>query len=218
VEPEKGKDILAHDQVLDRLGGYDMDRGTKVAGHRGFYLLNDGVDLNLALINYGLDFLKKKGYTKIYTPFFMRKELMAKTAQLEQFDEELYKVTGDGEDKYLIATSEQPSSAFHSGEWFDKPAEQLPIKYAGLSTCFRKEAGAHGKDNWGVFRVHQFEKVEQFVYTEPEKSWEMFETMIANSEEFMQSVNTYLYGNFFGIIAINSLVSNIAWWLLSRVL
>jgi seryl-tRNA synthetase len=69
-----------------------------------------------------------------------------------------------------------------------------------------------------VFRVHQFEKVEQFVYTEPEKSWEMFETMIANSEEFMQSVNTYLYGNFFGIIAINSLVSNIAWWLLSRVL
>lgn len=187
--PEKKTDILSHDQVLQRLGGYDMDRGTKVAGHRGFYLLDAGVDLNLALINYGLEFLRKRGYTKIHTPFFMRKEAMAKTAQLEQFDEELYKVTGDAEDKYLIATSEQPISAFHSGEWFEKPSEQLPIKYAGFSTCFRKEAGAHGKDTWGVFRVHQFEKVEQFVLTEPEKSWEMFDYMISNSEEFMQSVS-----------------------------
>jgi seryl-tRNA synthetase len=91
-------------------------------------LLNDGVDLNLALINYGLEFLRKKGYNKIMTPFFMKKEIMAKTAQLEQFDEELYKVTGDGEDKYLIATSEQPISAFHMGEWFDQPDKQLPIK------------------------------------------------------------------------------------------
>jgi seryl-tRNA synthetase len=102
--------------------------GAKVAGHRGFYLLNDGLDLNQALINYGLDFLRKRGYTKIQTPFFMRKEMMGKTAQLEQFDEELYKVSGEGEDKYLIATSEQPISCFHSDEWFEKPAEQLPIK------------------------------------------------------------------------------------------
>ena len=180
---------MSHDQVLDRLAGYDSERGTRIAGHRGYYLLDDGVDLNFALINYGLDFLKRRGYTKVQTPFFMKKEVMAKTAQLEQFDEELYKVTGDGEDKYLIATSEQPISAFHMSEWFEKPSEQLPIKYAGLSTCFRKEAGAHGKDNWGIFRVHQFEKVEQFCLTDPEKSWPMFDEMIQSSEEFMQSVS-----------------------------
>jgi seryl-tRNA synthetase len=88
----------------------------------------------------------------------------------------------------LIATSEQPISAFHSDEWFESPDTQLPIKYAGYSTCFRKEAGSAGRDMWGIFRVHQFEKVEQFVITDPEKSWEMFDTMVANSEAFYQSL------------------------------
>ncbi|KAJ1724766.1 Cytosolic seryl-tRNA synthetase [Coemansia erecta] len=188
VEPTRQANLRSHHEVLYLLGGYDQERGAKVAGHRGYFLTGAGVDLNLALINYGLQFLGKKGYTKIQTPYFMRREMMAKTAQLSQYDEELYKVTGEGEDKYLIATSEQPISAFHSGEWFEKPSEQLPIKYAGYSTCFRKEAGAHGKDTWGIFRVHQFEKVEQFVLTEPEKSWEMFDEMIATSEEFFQSL------------------------------
>lgn len=144
-----------------RLDAFDMERGAKIAGHRGFFLTGDGVDLNQALINYGLDFLRKKSYKKIQPPFFMRKDQMAKTAQLDQFDEELYKVTGDEDDKYLIATSEQPISAMHAGEWFENPKEQLPIRYAGYSTCFRKEAGSSGKDTWGIFRVHQFEKVEQ---------------------------------------------------------
>ncbi|KAH8768005.1 hypothetical protein BGZ57DRAFT_943068 [Hyaloscypha finlandica] len=110
------------------------------------------------------------------------------TAQLEQFDEELYKVI-DGEaqnDKYLIATSEQPISAFHADEWL--VAKDLPIRYAGFSSCYRREAGSHGRDAWGIFRVHQFEKVEQFVLTDPEKSWEMFDDMIAVSEEFYQSL------------------------------
>ncbi|CAG8770094.1 29367_t:CDS:2, partial [Gigaspora margarita] len=124
----------------------------------------------------------------IFLPM-MEREYMAKTAQLEQFDEELYKVVGDGDDKYLIATSEQPISAFHANEWFEKPAEQLPVKYAGYSTCFRKEAGAHGKDTWGIFRVHQFEKVEQFVISDPEQSWEQFDEMVNYSEEFYQSLN-----------------------------
>jgi seryl-tRNA synthetase len=94
-----------------------------------------------------------------------------------------------GEDeKYLIATSEQPISSFHSDEWFESPAKQLPIKYAGYSTCFRKEAGSAGRDMWGIFRVHQFEKVEQFCITEPEKSWEVFDSMVATSEEFYQSL------------------------------
>lgn len=113
---------------------------------------------------------------------------MAKTAQLEQFDEELYKVIASDDEKYLIATSEQPISAFHSDEWFESPETQLPIKYAGYSTCFRKEAGSAGRDMWGIFRVHQFEKIEQFCITDPAKSWEMFDTMVGNSEAFYQSL------------------------------
>lgn len=185
---EKKDNILSHHEVMYRLETFDTERGAKIAGHRGFYLTGDGVDLNQALINYGLDFLRKKGFKKIMTPFMMRKEHMAKTAQLEDFDEELYKVTGDEDDKYLIATSEQPISAFHSNEWFEKPAEQLPIKYAGYSTCFRKEAGSHGKDTWGIFRVHQFEKIEQFCITDPASSWAMLDEMLQNSEEFYQSL------------------------------
>ncbi|KAJ1653382.1 Cytosolic seryl-tRNA synthetase [Dispira simplex] len=186
--PQKRTDILSHHEVLYRLDGFDAERGANVAGHRGYFLTGVGVDLNLALIMYGLNFLSKRGYKKLQTPFFMRKDVMAKTAQLEEFDEELYKVSGEGEDKYLIATSEQPISAFHANEWFEQPDKQLPLRYAGYSTCFRKEAGAHGKDTWGIFRVHQFEKIEQFVLTEPEKSWEMFDEMIATSEAFFQTL------------------------------
>ena len=185
---EKKDHFLSHHEVMYRLDLFDTERAAKISGHRGFFLTGDGVDLNQALINYGLDFLRKKEYKKIMTPFMMRKEHMAKTAQLDQFDEELYKVTGDEDDKYLIATSEQPISAFHSNEWFDRPAEQLPIKYAGYSTCFRKEAGSHGKDTWGIFRVHQFEKIEQFCITDPASSWDMLDHMLANSEEFYQSL------------------------------
>ncbi|CAO1619616.1 unnamed protein product [Jaminaea pallidilutea] len=185
---EKKQGILSHHEVMMRLQTFDPERGVKVAGHRGFFLTGDGVDLNQALINYGLDFLRKKGYLKVMTPFMMNKSVMAKTAQLDQFDEELYRVSGDEDDKYLIATSEQPISAFHSDEWFDRPSEQLPVRYAGYSTCFRKEAGSHGKDTWGIFRVHQFEKVEQFVITDPASSWEELDRMLGVSEEFYQSL------------------------------
>lgn len=94
-------------------------------------------------------------------------------------------VSGEGDDeKYLIATSEQPICGYHRGEWL--VPKDLPLRYAGYSTCFRKEAGAHGRDTWGIFRVHQFEKVEQFMITEPEKSWEAHEEMIRTAEEFYQ--------------------------------
>ncbi|KAH8097083.1 serine-tRNA ligase [Cristinia sonorae] len=188
AQVEKKADIMPHHEVLLRLDAMDLERGAKNVGHRGYYLTNDGIDLNQALINYGLDFLRKRGYKKIQPPFMMNKDVMAKTAQLDQFDEELYKVIAHDDEKYLIATSEQPISAFHSDEWFESPETQLPIKYAGYSTCFRKEAGASGRDMWGIFRVHQFEKVEQFCITEPEKSWEVFDQMIAASEEFYQSL------------------------------
>jgi seryl-tRNA synthetase len=187
------RSILPHHQVLYRLDGYDAERGAKVAGHRGYFLKNIGVRLNQALINYGLDFLAKRTYTLLQTPFLMRREMMAKCAQLDDFDDQLYKVaalTADGQDdaRYLIATSEQPIASFHADEWFDDPAAQLPARYCGYSTCFRKEAGAHGRDTWGLFRIHQFEKIEQFVITEPEHSWNEFEEMIAASEAFYQSL------------------------------
>ncbi|KAL8843092.1 MAG: hypothetical protein Q9170_000222 [Blastenia crenularia] len=187
-QPQKLK-CLSHHEVLTRLDGYDPERGVKIVGHRGYCLTGYGLFLNLALVNYGLEFLWRKGYKPNQPPHFMLREYMAKTAQLEQFDEELYKVTDDGQrqtDKYLIATSEQPLSALHDGEWLQE--KDLPIKYAGYSTCYRKEAGAHGKDAWGIFRVHQFEKIEQFLITKPEASWQAFEDMVALSEEFYQSL------------------------------
>ncbi|QLL32152.1 hypothetical protein HG536_0C03210 [Torulaspora globosa] len=179
---------LSHHEVLLRLDGYDPERGVKISGHRGYFFRNYGVFLNQALINYGLSFLASKGYIPLQAPVLMNKEVMAKTAQLSDFDEELYKVMDGDDEKYLIATSEQPISAYHSNEWFEKPQEQLPIRYAGYSSCFRREAGAHGKDAWGVFRVHAFEKIEQFVLAEPEKSWEEFDRMIGTAEEFYQGL------------------------------
>ncbi|TPX42517.1 serine---tRNA ligase [Synchytrium endobioticum] len=198
IKDDKGvPGLRPHHEILAAIDGFDPARGAKIAGHRGFFLTGAGVDFNLALMQYGLDFLEKRGYTKLWTPFFMNRDQMAKTAQLEQFDEELYKVVeheaGTGQDKeaedskYLIATAEQPVSAFHADEWFTDPSE-LPKKYAGCSTCFRKEAGAAGRDNWGIFRVHQFEKIEQFVLTEPEKSWQMHEQMLEAAEAFYQSL------------------------------
>jgi len=179
-----------HHELLHKIDGFDPERGSKVASHRGYFLKGPGVRLNLALIQYGLDFLEQRKYTALQTPYFMRKEPMSKTAQLEQFDEELYKVSGgaQGEDheKYLIATSEQPISAMHQNEWLQE--KELPLRYGGYSACFRKEAGSNGKDNWGIFRVHQFEKIEQFCITEPEKSWEMHEEMLKVAEEFYQSL------------------------------
>ncbi|CAI0419624.1 unnamed protein product [Linum tenue] len=187
-----------HVDLVELLGIADTKKGANIAGGRGFYLKGDGVRLNQALINYGLDFLDKRGYTALQTPFFMRKDVMAKCAQLAQFDEELYKVplqsfvkyvTGEGDDKYLIATAEQPLCAYHIDDWI-QPAD-LPIRYAGYSSCFRKEAGSHGRDTLGIFRVHQFEKVEQFCVTSPNgtDSWDMHEEMIKNSEDFYKSLN-----------------------------
>lgn len=117
---------------------------------------------------------------------------MSKTAQLSQFDEELYRVTegpgssSDDNVKYLIATSEQPLTCMYSNEWLQP--SQLPIKFCGYSTCFRKEAGGHGRDTWGLFRVHQFEKVEQLILCDPKDSWRHFDEMMATSEEFYKSL------------------------------
>ncbi|KAI3434807.1 hypothetical protein D9Q98_002864 [Chlorella vulgaris] len=184
----KGEKLWNHVDLVALLDIADLDAGTAVAGNRGYYLKGAGVLLNQALINCALQFGHKQGFTPVQTPFFMQKAVMAECAQLSQFDEELYKVTGEGEEKYLIATSEQTLCAMHRKDWFDKG--QLPIKYVGYSTCFRKEAGSHGRDTLGIFRVHQFEKVEQFVITSPhdDESWKALEEMIGNAEAFYQAL------------------------------
>lgn len=187
----------SHVDLVVMVDGVDIDRGSVTAGGRGYYLKGPLVFLEQALINFALNILQERNFTPLYTPFFMRKDIMREVAQLSQFDEELYKVIGKEseksddatiDEKYLIATSEQPIAAFHRDEWI--ATEALPICYAGLSTCFRQEVGSHGRDTRGIFRVHQFEKIEQFVLTSPHdsKSWEMFDVMIKNAEDFTSAL------------------------------
>ncbi|GIX83310.1 hypothetical protein CEXT_657741 [Caerostris extrusa] len=188
----ESKKKYSHVDLITMIDGVDSERGAVTAGGRGYYLMSAAVFLEQALIQLALRILYEKKYKPLYTPFFVRKDIMQEVAQLSQFDEELYKVIckssekGDGsvDEKYLIATSEQPIAAFHRDEWV--AIESLPIRYAGISTCFRQEVGSHGRDTRGIFRVHQFEKVEQFCLTSPHenKSWEMFDEMVSNAEEF----------------------------------
>lgn len=187
-EPRQEEKLYNHVDLVGLLDIVNLEAGQTVAGGRGYYLVGEGVLLNQALISYALQFAVKRGYKPVQTPFFMRQEIMAECAQLSQFDDELYKVTGEGDDKYLIATSEQTLCALHRKGWFEK--QDLPIRYVGYSTCFRKEVGSHGRDTLGIFRIHQFEKVEQFCITSPDgnASWEMMEEMLNNSEEFYQSL------------------------------
>jgi len=143
----------------------------------------------MALQNYAMDFLDSKEYNLIQPPVMMNDSMMQKTAELADYQDTLYRIkdaSDDTEDKYLIATSEQPICAYHADETLSR--KDLPLKYAGLSACFRKEAGAHGKDVNGIFRVHQFDKVEQFILCEPKQSEEMHNMMLQNCEEFYQSL------------------------------
>ena len=186
-EIPSGEKYALHHQLLWRIDGYEPERGSKVAGHRGYFLKGPGVLLNQALINYSLQYLTEKGFTPLQPPYFMNKDAMAGVAQLSDYDEALYHVKGgSGEDKYLIATSEQPICAYHMNETLNP--KDLPLRYVGMSTCFRKESGKHGKDTWGIFRVHQFDKIEQFVITKPEDSWAMHEEMRNLSEQFLQAL------------------------------
>lgn len=185
----------SHVDLIHMIGGADLERGATVAGSRGYFLTGPGVYLNLALIHYATSLLATRDFTPLQTPFFMKKDAMNQVAQLTQFDDELYKVVGkrsedekdvEIEEKYLIATSEQPIAAFHMNEWLSE--KELPKRYCGISSCFRQEVGSHGRDTRGIFRVHQFEKVEQFCITSPETSWEMMDEMIGNAEEFCKSL------------------------------
>ncbi len=175
---------LSHVDLITIIDGADTKKGSEVAGSRFYYLKGDIVHLNLALLKFALDKLTSKNYIPIWTPFFTKHEIMKAAAELADFEDQLYKI--EGEDLFMIATSEQTLAAYHYDEIIDP--DKLPFKYAGISSCFRREAGSHGKDTLGIFRVHRFEKVEQFIFCKPEDSWKYHEELMANSEEIYKDL------------------------------
>jgi len=156
----------------------------EVAGSRFYYLFNDIVFLDMALLMYAIDYLTKRGYTLVLPPYMLRYKVMMGVIDFKSFEDAIYKV--EGEDLYLIATAEHSLAALHAGE--EIPEEELPLKYAGISPCFRREAGAGSRDLKGIFRVHQFHKVEQYVYAKPEESWDLMEELISNAEELFKGL------------------------------
>jgi len=177
----KIKDHIDISQSLDLV---DLERAAKVAGARFYYLKNDLVRLNQALIQYALDFLSDKNYIPVQPPYLINHSSMEGAIIAQDFEDVIYKIEGD--DLYLIGTSEHAVASMHSDEILE--GRILPLRYAGLSPCFRKEAGAHGRDQKGIFRVHQFEKVEQFIFSRPEESRKEHEQMLFNVEEFYQKL------------------------------
>ena len=173
-----------HADVGETIGLVDAKRGAKVAGSRFYYLLDDLVWLDLALTLYALDYMSKKGFVLTEPPLMIRRGAYQGVIAFEDFEEMIYKI--DGEDLYLIATSEHPIAAMLMNETI--PEGDLPLKFVGVSACFRKEAGAHGKDTKGIFRVHQFNKVEQFVFCLPEESWSWHEGLIKNAVELWEGL------------------------------
>lgn len=173
-----------HVDIANSLDLLDLERAAKIAGARFYFLKNELVRLNLALVNYALDFLVKRGYILTQPPYLIRKEAMDGAVIFSDLKDMIYKI--EDEDLYLIGTSEHSLAAMHMNEILGGKA--LPLRYASTSPCFRKEAGAHGKDTKGIFRVHQFEKVEQFVYCKPEQSEQQHRQILAISEEFYRTL------------------------------
>ncbi|MFH0897539.1 MAG: serine--tRNA ligase [Candidatus Bathyarchaeota archaeon] len=162
----------------------DLERAARVAGARFYYLKKELVSLNYAIIKYALDSMAKRGFTLFQTPYAIKRSAVEGATALSDFEDVIYKI--EGEDLYLIATSEHALVALHMDEILD--GKSLPLRYCGVSPCFRKEVGAHGRDTKGIFRVHQFEKVEQFIFCKPEDSWKELERLIDNAEGFFQSL------------------------------
>lgn len=175
---------LNHVDLIEKIDGADTETAGSIAGSRFYYLKQDILFMNLALIQFALNELVDKGYTPLQTPFFIKSQVAEETSELGEFQETLYKV--ENEDLYLIATAEQTLAALHRDEIID--SEDLPLRYCALSTCFRKEAGSHGKDTLGIFRVHQFEKVEQFIYATPEESSNEHKKLLEVTEDIYKKL------------------------------
>lgn len=175
---------LSHVDLQANLDLVDLERAGKISGARFYFIKNRLFKLELALMNYAVDFLSQRGFSVVEPPLMLNYDSMARATDIETFKESLYKI--EGEDLYLIATSEHPIAAMLRDEILEQ--KELPLRVCGVSPCFRKEAGAHGKDTKGIFRVHNFNKVEQFIFCEPEYSKDFHNELLANTEEIYQSL------------------------------
>lgn len=179
--------ILSHVDLVEKNNWVDLERAAKISGARWYFLKGDLALLEQALTKYAIDLMVKKGFEFIVPPHMINRKAYMGVTSLDDFEEMLYKI--DGEDLYCIATSEHPITAMYMNEVID--VSQLPMKFVGFSTNFRKEAGSHGKDTKGIFRVHQFNKVEQLVISKPEQSWKIHEELIKNAIEFFKSLELH---------------------------
>jgi seryl-tRNA synthetase len=170
-----------HAELGESLGVLDTERGARTSGSRFVYLLGDLVFVQFALMRHAMDILTEKGFIPVIPPVLVREEAMYGTGFLPADEAQIY-VTRD-DDLYLVGTAEVPLAGLHMGEILDEA--QLPVRYAGYSTCFRREAGTYGKDTGGMFRVHQFDKVEMFSFTTPEASWDEHEYLVSIEEEIL---------------------------------
>ena len=175
-------ELKPHGVLAEHLGIADFKRAAKVVGAGFVYLKKELALLDLALQRFAIDFLMKKGFTLVEPPFMLGRKAYEGVTSLEDFENVMYKI--EGEDKYMIATAEHPLVSMFMNEVIDE--EQLPIKLVGISPCFRKEIGSHGVDTKGLFRMHQFNKVEQVVFSKPENSKKHFEDILKNTEEMLK--------------------------------
>jgi seryl-tRNA synthetase len=176
---------LAEPKEHTEVGRFDMERAARLAGSRFGYFVGDTALLALALYRFALDRVAAKGFTPILPPVLVREEALIGTGHFPSGRQDVYALADD--DLYLAGTAEIPVASLHGGEILD--ADDLPLRYVAFSPCFRREAGAAGRDTRGMFRVHQFNKVEQFAYTRPEDSWDELERLLANSEEIARDLD-----------------------------
>ncbi len=173
-----------HATLAENLGIVDFDRAAKTSGARFAYLKGAGAVLEFALVRFATDFLQERGFTPVITPVLVREHAMSGTGFLPAEEHEFYRIERD--DLYLIGTSEVAIAAMHSDEILDEGS--LPLRYAGFSSCFRREAGSYGKETRGLIRVHQFDKVEQFSFAHPDSSWDEYDTIRKNQEDILQAL------------------------------
>ena len=185
-QPETGlnKNSRDHIELSEKNNLVDLERASKISGSRFYFLKNSLVRMNYALIAFALDYISKKGYAMLQPPYLMNRKPMSGAVILSDFEEVIYKI--EDQDLYLIGTSEHALAAMHLEEIFSK--EDLPRKYVSVSPCFRKEAGSHGRDTKGIFRVHQFEKVEIFSITDPKSSWTQHEEILEDVKQFYKEL------------------------------
>jgi len=177
-------ELKPHGELIEALRLADFERARKIAGAGFVYLLGDLVRLDQALIQFALDYMVRQGYTAVLPPFLMRRAAYEGVTDLGDFETVMYKA--QDEDLYLIATSEHPIGAMFMDEVIDE--DLLPLKFCGLSTNFRREIGGHGVDTKGLFRMHQFNKVEQFVFSRPQESWAWHEKLRENGEALYRAL------------------------------